>query len=152
MWKPTEPNKCMHSERKITPVPATLPKITVGEELLDGSRSSGRRKQMAEETIMWPGASGKEYKYWINPIETTFKDIPGNYIFAKESSPGRWTPIYIGETGSLRDRLSNHDKMPCVKRHGGTHIHAHTSSGGKDARREEESDLLAKWDPPCNKE
>ena len=107
---------------------------------------------MAEQTIMWPGASGKEYKYWIYRIGTTFKDTPGNYIFAKESSPGRWTPIYIGETESLRDRLSNHDKMPCVKRHGGTHIHAHTTSGGQDVRRAEESDLLAKWDPPCNKE
>ncbi len=107
---------------------------------------------MAEETIMWPGASGKEYKYWIYPIGTSFKDTPGNYIFAKETAPGRWTPVYIGETDSLKDRLSNHEKMPCVQRHGGTHVHAHTSSADAKTRRAEESDLLAKWDPPCNKE
>ena len=82
---------------------------------------------MAEQTIMWPGASGKEYKYWIYAIGTSFKDSPGNYIFAKETSIGRWTPIYIGETDSLQDRLSNHEKLPCVERHGGTHVHAHSS-------------------------
>ena len=107
---------------------------------------------MAKETIMWPGASGEEYEYWIHLIGATFKDSPGNYIFAKETSPGRWTPIYIGETESLKDRLSNHEKIPCVKRHGGTHIHAHTNSSDVNARRAEESDLRAKWDPPCNKE
>jgi hypothetical protein len=104
------------------------------------------------ETIIWPGASGKEYKYQIYSIDTAFNDVPGNYIFAKETSPNRYTPIYIGESESLKDRLSNHDKLPCVQRHGGTHIHAHTTSGGQDIRRAEESDLLTKWDPPCNKE
>ena len=106
---------------------------------------------MAGQTIIWPGASGKQYRYWIYPIGTSFKDSPGNYIFAKETSSG-WTPIYIGETDSLKDRLSNHEKMPCVKRHGGTHVHVHTSSSDEQTRRAEESDLLAKWDPPCNKE
>ncbi len=107
---------------------------------------------MAEETIMWPGASGTEYKYWIFPIGTSFKDEPGNYIFAKKTAPDSYTPIYIGETGSLKDRLSNHEKMPCVKRHGGTHIHVHTSSEDEKTRKVEESDLLKRWDPPCNRE
>lgn len=107
---------------------------------------------MAEQTIMWPGISGKQYKYWIHPINTSFKDEPGNYIFAKKTSSGEWTPIYIGETGSLKDRLSNHNKMSCISRYGGTHIHAHTSSSDERVRRVEESDLLGKWNPPCNKE
>ena len=107
---------------------------------------------MAEKTIMWPGASGKEYNYWIYPIGTTFKESPGNYIFAKETSSDRYSPIYIGETENLEERLANHEKMSCVKRHGGTHIHAHTSSSEVNVRRAEESDLLGKWDPPCNKE
>lgn len=101
---------------------------------------------------MWAGASSKEYKYWIYPIGTTFKDSPGNYIYAKEASPGQWTPIYIGETESLQDRLPDHEKLPCVKRNGGTHVHAHASSADVTVRRAEESDLLGKWDPPCNKE
>lgn len=107
---------------------------------------------MAEQTIMWPGASGKEYKYWISLIDSSFKDGPGNYIFAKEISPNRWTPIYIGETDSLKNRLNNHEKLPCVKRYGGTHIHAHTTPGGENVRKAEEADLLIKWNTPCNKE
>ena len=108
---------------------------------------------MSERTIFWSGASGKQYKYWIDDINTSFKDEPGNYIYAKEISPDRWVPIYIGETDSLKDRLSsNHEKLPCIKRHGGTHIHAHTSSSDEDIRRAEEADLIEKWNPPCNKE
>jgi hypothetical protein len=107
---------------------------------------------MGERMIMWPGSSGKKYKYLIYHINTLFEDLPGNYIFAKETSIGRWIPIYIGETDSLHDRLSNHEKMPCIKHHGGTHVHIHTSSVDEESRRAEESELIANWNPPCNRE
>ena len=107
---------------------------------------------MAERTIMWAGASDKQYKYWITGMDVSFKDQPGNYIFAKETSPDRWIPLYIGETESLKDRLPNHEKLPCVRRYGGTHVHSHTNPSDESVRRAEESDLIEKWDPPCNKE
>jgi len=107
---------------------------------------------MTEETVMWAGASGKQYKYWVSDMDVSFKDEPGNYIFAKETSGGRWSAIYIGETESLKKRLSDHEKLPCVKQYGGTHIHNHTNPGGEKVRKAEETDLLAKRDPPCNKE
>ena len=103
------------------------------------------------ETVNWPGASGKKYKYWIYSIDTRFKDEPGNYIFTKLNSAGKWTPVYIGETQSLRDRLPNHEKLPCVNQNGGTHLHAHLTSGGQQARLAEETDLVQKFNPPCNK-
>jgi len=102
------------------------------------------------ETIMWPGKSGKEYEYWIYPMGSTlFEDESGNYIFAR-TSPEGWSPVYIGETESLKDRLSNHDELPCITKNGGTHIHAHTTPGGAQARKAEEADLLDRWDTPCN--
>lgn len=107
---------------------------------------------MTEQTILWSGVSGTKYKYWIYTIDTTFKDVPGNYIYVKETSKGYWSPIYIGETDSLKERLSNHEKMPCVKRHGGKHIHTHSSASNEEVRRAEEIDLISKWDPPCNNE
>lgn len=103
-----------------------------------------------EETMIWTGSSGKQYKYWVHPIGTSFKDEPGNYIFAKVSQ-GEWTPLYIGETSSLQDRLPGHEKLPCVERNSGTHVHAHITSGGKQARLAEESDLLQAFNPPCNR-
>ena len=105
---------------------------------------------MAEPEIYWEGASGKKYGYWIHKTGTTFEDEAGNYIYAKESSPKRWRPVYIGETGSLLNRLSDHEKEPCATRNGATHIHAHTSPNNDSGCRVEESDLIEKWNPVCN--
>ena len=101
-------------------------------------------------TIMWPGQSGKEYTYWIYPIGFSFKEEPGNYVFAKKIDSGRWSPCYIGETENLDRRLGDHEKEACAKRNGATHIHAHLTGGGEAVRRAEERDLIVKWDPPCN--
>ena len=62
-----------------------------------------------ERTIMWEGVSGEQYKYWINPIGSSFKSEPGNYIFAKETRPNTWMAIYVGETKNLANRLNNPD-------------------------------------------
>ena len=101
------------------------------------------------DTIEWTGKSGLKYKYWIHSLNTTFKAEPGNYIFAKEVEPGRFRPIYIGETADLSERFDNHHKMPCILRNGATHIHAHTNSSQQN-RLTEESDLLANYAPSCN--
>ncbi|KKN72927.1 hypothetical protein LCGC14_0406310 [marine sediment metagenome] len=106
---------------------------------------------MAETpTISWAGTSGEKYLYWIYAIGTSFKAEPGNYIFAKETKPNTWAPVYIGQTGNLSERLNNHDEMPCIKRNGGTHIHAHINNAGETTRLAEERDLVSKWSPPCN--
>ncbi|MBE9512503.1 MAG: hypothetical protein IMY77_00345 [Chloroflexi bacterium] len=103
---------------------------------------------MANECI-WTGASGKKYKYTIYAMDTDWNDVAGNYIFAKETSPHNWVAVYIGETESFKERLPNHNELPCVHRNGGTHIHAHTNSDSS-ARLEEEADLLADQGTPCN--
>ena len=109
---------------------------------------------MADETkITWTGKSGKKYAYWLANIGDTFNAVPGNYIFVKETQPGSWKAIYIGETKDLDDRLSNpdsHEKMPCAKREGATHICNHSNDRGQKDRRDEESDLIASENPPCN--
>lgn len=101
------------------------------------------------KTIKWPGLSGKDYVYQIYPIDTSFNDVAGNYIFAKESSPGKWVSVYIGQTSSFKDRFVNHHKQNCINRHGATHIHAHTNTV-EAARLSEERDLVNRWQPTCN--
>jgi len=76
-------------------------------------------------------------------------ESPGNYVFAKETKTESFVPIYIGETGDLSERFNNHHKMPCIRQHGATHIHVHTSSSFVSVRRVEESDLNDKWNPVC---
>ena len=66
----------------------------------------------ATRSINWSGLAGRQYEYRIYPLGTNFKAAPGNYIFAKETSPGRHLPIYIGETEDLSERFDSHHKMP----------------------------------------
>jgi len=101
------------------------------------------------DKCIWTGASGKKYEYEIYSTNTNWNDVAGNYIFARESSPHKWEAIYIGETESFKDRLPNHNELPCIRRNGGTHIHAHVNRGNR-ARLDEEADLLANNTTPCN--
>lgn len=102
------------------------------------------------KTIDWEGKSGSTYRYWIYPIGAPLKAEPGNYVFARETTPNWFHPIYIGETGDLSERFDNHHKMPCIRQNRATEICAHTSSSNRDIRLAEERDLLAKWNPACN--
>ena len=106
---------------------------------------------MAEQTINWHGKADKAYYYWILPIGSSMKPEPGNYVFARETEPGRFAPLYIGQTGNLKERLTDdHEKMPCIRERGATHIHTHASSEIKGDRLSEESDLIERLNPPCN--
>lgn len=100
-------------------------------------------------TIDWPGASGKTYTYYIYPWDADLAAKAGNYCFAKEVSPGKWTPLYFGQTGNFEDRFDGHHKWDCAEKRGATHIHAHLNARESD-RLAEESDLVKKWNPPCN--
>ena len=102
------------------------------------------------QKITLEGQSGKHYDYWVYPINTTFKDEPGNYIYAKRNSAGKWQLVYIGQTSSLSQRLASHEKEQSVVRHGGaTHILAHLSVSAT-ARRAEEEDLIRNYSPRYN--
>lgn len=102
-------------------------------------------------TYRWNGASGNTYVYYVYPLGTHFVKRPGNYIYASHTGNG-WRALYIGQTGSLADRLSGHPEEECARRHGATHIHAHINDHGEQARRNEERDLIAQHGPPCNQQ
>ena len=104
--------------------------------------------------ILWEGQSGVKYAYWICPLDSSWKQAPANYIFARETSPGsnRWIPVYIGQTGNLADRFSCHEKEDCAIRNGATHLHTHTSDGSEAVRCQEEADLISRWKPACNEQ
>jgi len=101
------------------------------------------------DKCIWTGASGKKYEYEVFSIGTNWNDVPGNYIFARQSSPRQWESVYIGETESFKDRLPNHNELPCIRRNGGTHVHAHVNKASR-ARLAEERDLLSNGTTPCN--
>ena len=116
-------------------------------------RMFGRHTE-AESTpspfINWPGQSGKEYQYEVYPIDTAFKAMPGNFIYAKQAEDGSWIPIYITQTRDMHQRLEGHVSLDDAVANGATHIHVHYCATGQAARCTEERDLIQRWQPVCN--
>ena len=101
-------------------------------------------------SIHWPGQSGKEYQYEVYSLDTTFRPLPGMYIYAGQAEDGSWVPIYIAQTRDLHQRLEGHVRMEDAMDKGATHLHAHYCSAGQAARCTEERDLILRWQPVCN--
>ena len=100
-------------------------------------------------TENWAGKSGATYTYNIFPIDESFPEMPGNYIFARGNGD-TWTALYIGETGNLKNRLGpQHEKWDCVIQNGATHIHAHASLPSESTRKLEEQDLIDQYSQVC---
>jgi hypothetical protein len=89
----------------------------------------------------------RSYNYWVYPINTTFKDEPGNYIYARRNPAGKWEALYIGESSSLGQRLASLEVERTAIRFGATHILAHLNSD-EHARKNEETDLIKALVPP----
>jgi len=103
-----------------------------------------------DDAIDWLGQSGKTYRYWFSPFTDSFKDEGGNYMFVRPLQNGNYLPVYIGVADSLRDRLSNHERLDEAKRVGATYVMTHTTPAGEATRLAEEQDLIAYWQPVLN--
>jgi hypothetical protein len=104
---------------------------------------------MNTSNVVWKGQSSRRYEYSVHELNTDWADKPGNYIYAKIVN-GAWRAVYIGQTNSFKNRLPNHNELPCINRNGATHVHAHVNMGGEAVRKAEEADLIAGHKPPCN--
>lgn len=100
--------------------------------------------------IYWKDKSGTSHRFWIYPRGTKFNEpCPGIYIYARETSPHKWIPIYIGQTENVNVRLTNHEQQECVDQNGATHIHVSIITNEK-SRFTIEKDLIEQWKPVCN--
>ena len=99
-----------------------------------------------DKKIVWRGTSGKGYEYGIYKIGTVFKELPGNYIFAREVSSKRWRSVYIGQTNNLNKKIKEHELKDgnYIRPYGATHIHVHLEQT-PISRQDEEKDLRDKW-------
>ena len=100
--------------------------------------------------IYWKDKSGISHRFWIYPRGTKFNQpCPGIYIYARETSPHKWVPIYIEQTENVNIRLANHEQRECVDHNGATHIHVSIITDEK-SRFTLEKDLIEQWKPVCN--
>jgi hypothetical protein len=101
-------------------------------------------------TIDLPGKSGKLYRYWLQTDVGRLLAVGGNYVFLKQLPNGNFVPVYFGQAEDLNDRLPGHERWAEAVRLGATHVAAHTTPAGEQARLDEERDLIERWNPPLN--
>jgi hypothetical protein len=105
-----------------------------------------------EFTVDFLGKSGATYRYW-NLVDTTaagIQAVGGNYVFAKLLADSTYLPLYFGEAANLQSRIPTHEKWPEALRLGATHVLAHSTPAGEQARLSEERDVIQYWNPPLN--
>ena|SRR5437868_1577267 len=101
--------------------------------------------------IDWPGKTGT-YRYWFTSgiAPANLKPEGGNYMYVKRLPNGNWLPVYIGQADDLKARIPSHERGADAVRAGATHVMAHTTPAGEQARLAEERDLIAYWNPALN--
>jgi hypothetical protein len=103
-------------------------------------------------TIDFTGKSGAAYKYWSldNPTADGIIAAAGNYAFVQQLQNGNFMPLYFGVAEDLKARVPGHERWDEAIKLGATHIMAHTTPAGEEARLAEERDLIQYWNPPLN--
>ena len=102
--------------------------------------------------IYWKDKSGTSHRFWIYPRGTKFNEpCPGIYIYARETSPHKWIPIYIGQTENVNVRLANHEQQECVDQNGATHIHV-SIIAEENLVWQSRRDLIEQWKPVGNRQ
>lgn len=106
------------------------------------------------DTVNLKGKSGNSYAFEIYSIDQAFNSVGAVYAILKYelrsgSTTAWYVHIYIGETGDLSTRFTNHHKQDCFDNHGANRIGVHVDSSEK-SRKSVEDDILngGKW--PCN--
>ena len=96
------------------------------------------------------GASGKQYAFNVYPAGTSFIDDGAVYIFASYNPYREYFVAYVGETGSMKDRIPGHEKWDCAKEYGADSICV-LWENSLLSRLTIEQDLIEAYNPPCNK-
>lgn len=95
------------------------------------------------------GMSGRFYAFSLYQLGEP-PPYAGVYAVAREDQSGLHL-AYIGEAGDVRSRLGYHEKRVCFGQHLTNVIAVHFEANAA-TRCDVERDLIAFYDPPCNKE
>jgi hypothetical protein len=94
------------------------------------------------------------YAFEVYTTDTIFNSVGAVYIFSKRivglDGKGTHTFLYIGQTHSLKERISpNHEKWHCVRNYGVNCICVHRDNDA-NSRLRKEIDLLSVNKTSCN--
>ena len=100
-------------------------------------------------TIELTGISGVPYAFSIYPRSTRFRSAGGIYCMARLDPNGKYTIIYIGETGDLSNRPLNHHCTGCFDRNLADTLFIRAENN-LQSRLNVETDLRKAYWTPCN--
>ena len=100
---------------------------------------------------VWTGASGKKYRYSAFMFGTHFGPGAANVIFARETTRGKYVPIYVAQTADLSEPLKDEAALGSINEHRATHVHVRFAGDDEAARIAECEDLIAGLNPPGNR-
>lgn len=103
----------------------------------------------AEDKVTVKGVSGAQYNFEVYSWGTSFNAVGGLYLVLKKQPTGKYSLLYVGQTGDLSERFDNHHKQSSFDRHGKTHI-AVRGEGTEKTRLSIETDLIQNYQPVCN--
>ena len=105
--------------------------------------------------ITFTGKSTKKYDFNLYERDTSFKALPGIYVFLREEIKS-FKMLYIGQTSSFQKRidvkLKEHDQYLCFLRNNYTHIAVLTIRNGEEKRLNIETDLRHNYTTLCNQQ
>ena len=99
-------------------------------------------------TLTLSDSNGNRHTFEVYPKETNFNAVAGVYAFTAINSSGNHTILYIGETGSFKDRPLGwgHEKWGEATRRGLTHVCVMQTAD----RVTIQNRLIAAYSPPLN--
>ena len=107
--------------------------------------------KIADYTVA--GKSGTKYQFEVYPRNTSWKEVGAVYLLTKRvigaNGKGTHTNIYVGQTGNMAQRHTDHHKEECFDSHG-ANCTCVLVEPSEPMRLKIESDILqgGKW--PCN--
>lgn len=87
------------------------------------SNDIGKHGRKVMSNCKWPLCYGETLDFIIYDLNATWNDVAGLYIFSFFIQNG-WYALYVGQTDSFRNRISNHERLDEAIRRGATHIHS----------------------------
>ncbi|MBW9267381.1 MAG: GIY-YIG nuclease family protein [Candidatus Thiodiazotropha sp. (ex. Lucinisca nassula)] len=102
-----------------------------------------------QTTLPIQGASGTTYRFTVYPWGTQFQSFGAVYTVLRNNGGGRYSILYVGQTGDMEERFDDHHKQRCFDRNGKTHIGV-LPEPNEQRRLAIESDLVNAYNPPCN--
>jgi hypothetical protein len=110
--------------------------------------ASGKAERLLP-TVTLTGKTGTDYTLFLYPLEQGFQPAAGFYAVLREEGEDL-TVLYVEATAGLDQRIDEHPKRECMRHFGANRIAVRVEPDRRK-RLEAWNDLVATFDPPCNR-